>query len=181
MAFVIAAKGGVMRSLRLCVLALVIAGTPTFAADTRPSEASVRQLLAVTEARKLLDGMMMQLDGMMQNSMQQALKGQTITPGQQKILDGMQTKIVALLKQEMKWENLEAVYLRVYRDSFTQEEVDGMLAFYQTPSGKAVIRKMPVVMQKSMAEMQGRMGPLTEKLRGIQEETLAEIKAQAGK
>jgi uncharacterized protein len=114
-----------MRSLRLCVLALVIAGTPAFAADTRPSETSIRQLLAVTEARKLLDGMMMQLDGMMQNSMQQALKGQTITPGQQKILDGMQTKIVALLKQEMKWENLEAVYLRVYRDSFTQEEVDG--------------------------------------------------------
>ncbi len=168
-----------MLKLKYAVLLLVVFVPQVFAADSKPSDESIRQLLAVTETRKLLDNMMGQIDGMMKNGMQQELHGQTITPDQQKIIDGMRPKIVALLKQELTWESLEPFYMRTFRDSFTQEEVDGMLAFYKTPAGQAVIKKMPLVMQSSMVEMQKRMGSIFPKLQKLEQETLAELKAQA--
>jgi hypothetical protein len=68
----------------------------------------------------------------------------------------------------------------VYRDSFTQGDVDAMIGFYRSNAGQAVIRKMPAVMQASMAEMQNRMKPMMQKLKRIEEETVAEIRAQQG-
>lgn len=167
-----------MSKLKYLVLALVLLTPPVLAADSRPSEESIAQLLAVTEVRKLVDGMVGQFDGMVKNGVQQSLKGHPITPDQQQIIDDMQARMIALLKEEMDWGRLEALYIRIYRDSFTQEEVNGMIAFYKTPTGQAVIRKMPVVMQLSMTEMQQRMGPLVEKLRKMEQETLAELQAR---
>jgi hypothetical protein len=120
-----------------------------------------------------------QMDEMMKNAMQQALQGQTVTPKQQKVIDDMQTKTVAVLKEELNWESLEPLYIQIYSESFSQEEIDGMLTFYETPAGQALIKKMPVVMQKSMVEMQKRMGTLMQKLQKIQQDALSELKTQS--
>jgi hypothetical protein len=130
------------------------------------------------ETRKLLDDMMGQPDDLMKNSFERGLKGHTVTPDEQNIIDSMRAKMVALLKREMNWENLKPFYLQIYRESFIQEKVDGMLTFYETPSGQAVIKKLPIVLQKTMAEMQRRMGPLHQKLQELQKETLDELKAK---
>ncbi|TAK90143.1 MAG: DUF2059 domain-containing protein [Burkholderiaceae bacterium] len=166
-----------MSKLKYLVLLLPFLATPIFAEGVPPTEESLKQLLAVTEVRKLVDGMMNQMDGLMKNAVQQALQGKPVTPKEQKILDNMQGKTIALLRQELGWENLEPLYIRVYHDSFTQDEVDGMLAFYTSPPGAAVVKKMPVVMQKTMSEMQTRMGPLMQKLQKIQQESIDELKS----
>lgn len=36
----------------------------------------------------------------------------------------------------------------IYLQSFTQKDVDGMLRFYKSKAGQAVIAKMPVVMPR---------------------------------
>ncbi len=69
------------------------------------------------------------------------------------------------------------MYTRIYMESFTQDEVDGMLAFYATPAGQALIKKMPVAMQKTMEAMQQMMGPMMQKLQAIQSESIAELQA----
>ena len=49
----------------------LLAGTMVLAAADNaaiPSEASIRELLSVTDARKLVDGMMSQMDAIMQNA-----------------------------------------------------------------------------------------------------------------
>ena len=38
--------------------------------------------------------------------------------------------------------------------------IQGMLAFYRTPAGQAVIEKMPLVMQNTMQAVQERMGAM---------------------
>src|SRR6476620_7637156 len=120
------------------------------------------------EIRKLLDDMMRQIDDLMKNSIEQGLKGHTVTPDEQNIIDSMRAMMGALLKREMNWESLEPFYLQIYRESFIQEKVDGMLTFYETPSGQAVIKKLPIFLQKTMAEIQRRMGPLHQKLQELQ-------------
>lgn len=38
----------------------------------------------------------------------------------------------------------------VYMESFTEAELDGILAFYSTPVGQKMTSELPVIMQKSM-------------------------------
>ena len=166
-----------MLKAKLIPIVLIILCTSAYAVDTKPSEKSVQKLLRVTESHTLLDSMMVQFDNVMKAGMEQAIKGRTITPKQQKQIDDMQSKMIEMFKQEMNWESLEPVYIRIYRDSFTQQEVDGMLAFYESAAGQAVIKKMPLVVQNTVAEMQKRMGPFLQKLIKMEEETAEQMKA----
>jgi len=141
------------------------------------SESSIKQLLAVTQAQKLLDGMRVQFDSLMNNAVQQALKGKAPTPKQQQAIEDMKNRMVALMQGELAWEKLEPMYLRLYKESFTEEEVAGMLSFYKTPAGQAVIYKMPVLMQKTMLDIQKMISVVTPQMQKIQENFIAEMKA----
>jgi uncharacterized protein len=166
---------------RSLIIASALAFSVAHAADVPASEASIREMLSVTEARKLIDGMFPQIEAMMKNSMQQALNGQPLSAEQQKIADKMNTKMMALMRDELSWDKLEPLYLSVYQKSFTQAELDGMLAFYKTPAGTAMIKKMPVVLAQTMSAMQQKMGPMMQKIQQAVQETVAEIEATAPK
>lgn len=150
--------------------------SPVFAAEQPASEASIRELMIVTESKKLIEGTVGQVDAMMQASMQQAIGGQPISPEQQKVLDQMRAKMVALLKEQLGWASLEPMMIDIYQKTFTEKEVRGMLDFYRTDAGKAVIAKMPLVMQHTMQAMQMRMSQMMPKMQQLQQETLAQLK-----
>ncbi len=164
--------------LKLILLMLIVMCGTAYGADTSPSDQSLKELLRVTDSHKMVDSMMGQYDALMKNSMQQMLKGESLTPKQQKFIDDMQNEIIGSFKEEMTWEKLEPLYMKVYRDTFTQEEVDGMLAFYRSPAGQAVIHKMPLVIRNSMTELQKMMLPILQ--RTIQKEKAAIEKMEAG-
>lgn len=108
--------------------------------------------------------------------MQQAMAGYTPTAEQQAVIDDMGQKMAALIKQEMRWEVIEPKMVDLYRQSFTEEEVAGMLAFYKTPAGQAVIKKMPLVMQRSIAMMQEIMSPMMPKMQAIVRDAMRTLK-----
>lgn len=168
-----------MLKLKYLVLLLAFLAAPVFAAGSQPSPDSIKKLLVVTDSRKLVDTMISQMDEMMKNAMQQALQGQSVTPQQQKVIDDMQSKSMTVIKEELNWESLEPLYVQIYSESFTQDEIDGMLTFYETPAGQALIKKMPTVMQKSTMEMRKRMGTLMQKLQKIQQDALGELKTES--
>ena len=163
------------------ILAWLLLAAPAFANDAPASDESIREMLAVTDAHKLIDTVRGQVDAMMKDSMQQALQGKALSADQQAILDRMQTKMSAVVDEMLDWKGLQAMYVRIYRASFTQDELDGILAFYKTPAGQAMINKMPVVMQNVMAEMKNLIGPMQQKLLQIQRETLQEMKDSVAK
>jgi len=156
---------------------LLIAGPVLAKNDAPASDESIRELLAITDAHKLIDTVRGQVDAMVNSSSQQALQGKTITPERQAILDRMRTKMEAVIDDMLNWDTLQGVYLRTYRASFSQSELDGILKFYKTPAGQAMIKKMPVVMQNVMGEMQGLLQPMQQRMQEIQRETLQELKA----
>jgi hypothetical protein len=160
----------------LLLACLLLAG-PTVANDAPASDESIQELLVLTDAHKLIDTMKVQVQAMIRTSSKQAMQGKTITPEKQAILDRMQAKMEAALDEMLNWDALQAMYLRTYRASFTQDELDGMMAFYRTPAGIAMIKKMPLVMQNVMGEMQSVMKPMQVKMREIQRETMQELQA----
>jgi hypothetical protein len=146
-----------------------------------PSEASIKQLLEVAQAHKLIDNMMAQMQGLMKNAMQQATQGQTISPQLQKEIDKRQAEMMSGLKEVLDWSKLEPIYVRVYQKSFSQQEVDGMITFYKTPTGQALLTKMPLVMQNTMAEMQPLMQPMLQRIQRMQQEIVAELQSEKAK
>ena len=151
-------------------LIVCLAAGPVLAADAPASEASIQRLIEVTNARKTLDTVMAQMDDMMQSSMQQAMAGQQLTPEQEQIMSETQTKMANLLKDDMRWESLSPLFIEVYRKTFTEKEVAGMLAFYRSKAGQAVVAKMPQVTLGTTQAIQGRMTTLMPKLQKIANE-----------
>ena len=150
-------------------------------AGNPPSEASIKQLLEVAQAHKLIDSMMVQMDNLMKQTMQQATQGRQVPPTVQKDIDKREAEMMAAMKEMLDWNKLEPMYVRVYQKTFTQSEVDGMIAFYKTPAGQAVISKMPAVVQNTMNEMQQMMNPMMQRLQKMQQDVVTEMKAEMEK
>jgi hypothetical protein len=162
-------------TLLTCTCTLVSAYAQT---STTPSDDSLKELLQLSGSEKMVSDMQQRMKGMFANSMKQALAGKGASAAQVAMAEKMQEKMSALLAEEMSWSKMEAVYLQVYKESFTQDEINQLIAFYKSPTGQMFIQKMPTVMQKSMLAMQQQMGPLMEKIRAIQTETMAEAAAE---
>jgi hypothetical protein len=163
-----------IRDLVICVC--LFAAPPVIANDHPPSDASIDQLLTLTNARQLLDQMKAQVDSMIAAGMHAAQQGQALTPERQAVLDRMKSKMAAVITESLSWESLEPIYIRTYRASLTQDELDGMIAFYASAPGQAYIHKIPVIMQNVMVEMQGMLKPMQDKLAEIQKQTIQELK-----
>src|SRR5687767_2063776 len=173
--------------LKRTLLILALCGSAASGADTAspkpsvagspPSEASVKQLLEVAQARKLIDSIMGQMDTLMLQTIQQAIQGKEVPPKVQREIDKQQAETTRLMKELLDWSKLEPMYVRIYQKTFSQEEVDGMLAFYKTPAGQAVIAKMPTAMQNTMDEMQQMMLPVMQKIQRMQQDVATEMKA----
>ena len=170
-----------IRHLAFC--ACLLAAAPAIADGTPPSDQSIQELLTLTNAHQLLDQVKIQMDSLMASAMRDALQGQTLTPERQAVLDRMKAKMVDLINQTLNWSDLEPMYVRTYRASLSQEELDGMLEFYKSPAGQAYIKKIPVIMQNILVEMQGMIKPMQQKLVEIQKQAIQELKdlkAQGG-
>ena len=165
--------------LTLCGSLVRAAESPSPSPSASPTEASIKQLLEVAQAHKLVDSVMTQMNSLMLQTIAQATKGQKISPKVQKDIDQRREEIGSLMKELLDWKKLEPMYVRIYQKSFTQPEVDGMIAFYKTPAGQAVIGKMPAVMQSSIDQMQQLMGPVMEKIQRTQQDVASEIKAES--
>ena len=166
-----------MNILRRLLIALAALCFSCAAYCETPSDASVNTLLVVMKTENNMNVMFANMDKIMAQSMATATQGEQMTPEQLHILDAARAKFVTIMKEEFAWEKVRPQYVQVYQETFTQEEVDGLIQFFQSPVGVAYIDKIPTVMQKSMGLMQGRMAPLMEKMRAAMQEAVAESRA----
>jgi hypothetical protein len=163
----------------LILAGLLLAG-PALADSSPASDESVRQLLELTDAHKLIDAAKAQVNAMVSAALQDAVQGKTLTPARQAVVERMHAKMIAMVDEMLNWDTLQPMYMRIYQESFTQDELDGMTAFYKTPAGQAVVRKMPLVMQRVLGEMQVMLKPMQEKIREIQQQTVRELQQAPG-
>jgi hypothetical protein len=165
-----------MKARPLVFCSLLLIAVSAIAKEAPPTEESIQQFLQLTNVHQLLNEMKGQMDGFMSNALHSAQQGQTITPERQAILERMREKMTAAVNESLNWDNLLPMYVRIYQASLTQRELDGIIDFYQSPAGQAYTKKMPLVMQNVMSEMQGIMKPLQQKLGEIQKEATQELK-----
>ena len=163
---------------KLCpLLLLILSACATVAAP--PSEESVQTLLQLTESQKLVEGMVEKMDLHLKTSMEQGMGNIELSTRERQVLDKTRAKMVSLMTEQLDWAKMEPDFVHIYVDSFTQDEVNGMITFYKSDAGRAVTQKMPIVMQHTMALMQKMQLEMMPKLQEIQQEMKAEWQPKA--
>lgn len=61
--------------------------------------------------------------------------------GNEKALADFQTKVEAVINNAMGWDKLRPLYIKLYMDAYTEEELDGIVTFYKSPAGQAMVSK----------------------------------------
>ena len=130
-------------------------------ADEASKSAKAEELLQLTQG----DQMVKMMEPMMKGMMAQA--GKDIPAEQRAKVGEMQEKIMALVAVGLS--KARPALVKVYTDTYTDEEIDGILAFYKSPVGKAFLQKMPEVMQRSMPVMMQMMGDLQPQMKTMME------------
>ena len=143
------------------------------------SAESVKRLLQMTGMQELVDENLRQVDERVAAGLQRGFAGRNLTPEQEAIMIRTRDKISAVVKESISWEALEPMSIRIYREALTQDELDGMLAFYKTRAGKAVIKKLPRLTQEMSEEMQRMFQSIMPKLMAIAKESEDEMKLAA--
>lgn len=143
------------------------------------TEASVKELLQVTESEQMVDQVNAQMESIMSQSIQQVQKqqGEPLTDAQVEVVHKYSKKMADVMAKGMTWSDLEPAMVKIYQDNFTQEDINGLIAFYKSPVGQKTIEKMPVVMQQSMTAgkeaMMKVMPELTDEMKGFMSELRA--------
>lgn len=145
------------------ILVSAIFSISAFAAS--PSPESVDALLIAMNVDRAGDTLFGSMDQAMKQQVGQLTNGENLTPEKKKAMEASLAKTIAIMREELSWAKMQSIYRQVYQESFTQEEIDGLLAFYKSSAGAAFVNKMPVVMQKTMTVMQSRMGPMLERFK----------------
>lgn len=163
------------------LLALLSLLTALSAHAVPASRESVENLLVATKAESMMGSIYAGMEQIMRQGMAQAAQGKSLNAEQQRVLDAMPPKFIAIMREEMSWQKMKPQYVQLYVETFDQEEVDGLLAFYASPTGQALLNKMPLVLQKSMALSQSLMQSALPKMEAAIKEALAEAKVSGRK
>ncbi len=169
-----------MRFRQMLPLALAALATlPVAHADEASHRAKAEQMLAVTKADTQMQTQLSALEARIQELAKQQSGVAPLNPAQTKLTDEYQKQIHDITLDEVGFDKVKPLIVQYYVDSFSEAELDGILAFYKTPAGQALITKTPDLAMKSTTLVQNHIKELQPKLATVTQDYLAKLKAAA--
>jgi hypothetical protein len=124
-----------MKTAALLALAFLVVG-PFAGAQELTKETKIERLLDAMNADAAINQLFDQIKAMTAAQMPPGA-----TPEQTAKAREVQSKILDLVKSRISWEKMRPLYTKLYNETFSDEEISGMLAFYQSPPGRAMLAK----------------------------------------
>ena len=135
-------------------------------ADDASKRTKIIELLTVLKVdqvgKQIVDGANSQTDALGHREF-----GATETPEQQKKVADLHQQVVTLISPAVDWKTLQPEFVAMYNTAYTEPEVDGILAFYKSPSGQALLNKGPQIGQQSSQIVQTHMASVQPQLRQL--------------
>jgi hypothetical protein len=130
---------------------LLVLACPTLAqADDASKAVKIEEMLALTHA----DRIVAQMQAQMQPLMADTIKKMNLPDDAQPMAEEMQKSLTEWISSKLSWERMKPLYVKIYADTLTEEEISGAIEFYKTPAGQSLLNKMPMILQKSIAASQ---------------------------
>ncbi|MBE1298894.1 MAG: DUF2059 domain-containing protein [Alteromonadaceae bacterium] len=98
-------------------------------ADTR---AAIERMFALTDMQAMLDSTYAQMDAMFGRMAQT----QNMSAEERAIFESYITKFSQATRELMSWEEMKEPIIDAYVQVYTKQEVEELIAFYQSPTGK---------------------------------------------
>jgi len=157
-----------MKSIPVLTLALIMTGLAASAQEPT-KEAKIGRILTLMKADAMIDQVFEQMKGLTTS-----MAPPDATEKQRARAQEIQGKIMDLVRSRISWDKMRPEYVKLYSETFSDVEIDGMLAFYESPAGRAMLDKMPVLLSKSIALAQSRMAGITPEIERLVKEAAAE-------
>lgn len=135
-----------MKKMVVFFLVLLFALPVIASADDANRRALAEQFLTVNKVKDQIDLMYKKIEEIIFAQLEAA----EIPEEREKNLKAMQKIALDLLFEGLSWESLKEEYIQLYAETFTEEELQGIIEFSKSPLGKKMAEKSPILMQKSM-------------------------------
>jgi len=148
-----------MNRLTPALLAITLLLPNLAHADDASKHAKVIEMIRVTKMEETMTKMMEETKSQI-NELIAADTDPELAPAQAAIMKDFQAKVSALMLATLNFEKVRPDLIKFYEATYTESELDGILAFYKTPAGIAMLTKTPDLMTKVMNLPQDRMAEL---------------------
>jgi len=156
---------------RLLLAALLaLAAGPALAEP--PSDGDVNRLLSASRAQNMLDSMLPQIEAMQRQQFAQLTAQRPLDAAQQQKVQQIQERTQATVRKALSWQEMRPLYVNLYKQSFSKQDVLAMAEFYESPAGQSMLDKTPQLMQNLMGAIQQKITPLFADLQKDLEQTV---------
>jgi hypothetical protein len=161
------------RSALLLTLSLCL--TATLHADEASKQAKVRELFTLLHVERISDQVKSNVMNQTAGIPKQLFGGE-MSPENKIKFEAFQKKVLAAVDTQVSWKVLEPEYIKLYADAYTEDEISGIVAFYKTPAGAAMIAKSPELSAKSIALVQSKMAAVQPQLQQLAQDFIRDTK-----
>jgi hypothetical protein len=95
--------------------------------------------------------------------------------GREALLERYQAQANAALDRRIGWKELKPHMLGLYTDTFSQQELEELIRFYQSPVGSKMLRKMPDLTTEAARLTQERVLEVAPEVNGLLNQMSAEL------
>ena len=159
-------------------LVLLLPLTLPVHADEASKRAKIVELLSVLKVdqvgKQIVDGASQQTDALGHREF-----GATETADQQKKVADLHQQVVTLISPAVDWKSMQPDFVSAYDTAYTEPQIDGILAFYKSPAGQALLTKQAEIGKKSSDIVQQHMATVQPQLRQLVQ-NFAQQSAPAG-
>jgi hypothetical protein len=138
-------------------------------ADDASKQAKVKELFALMHMDHTLDRMRSAMEQQVQATARNAPGTEQMTREKKKMQQEFVDNSMKVVDENFGWTVLEPAYVKLYADTYTEAELDGILAFYKSPAGQAMLTKTPQLSAGVMEIVHGHMGDFQPKMQALQE------------
>jgi uncharacterized protein len=137
-----------MKTIAMVALVTAFSILPVFA-QNESRRALAEELLDTMDMRRQLE---QTFDVIKRIALEQAEEVEKSAAHRETSMDppGLQEKVMVVLEETLGYENIRDDFVSIYAETFTEEEMRGIIAFYQSPPGQALLMKQPELTKRSM-------------------------------
>jgi hypothetical protein len=160
--------------MKVILLVGLFALGSTFAESTPESQAAAKKLIAVLKMDEQFDETMQQVTKMQSGMIDQMDLSEEEKAESRKMIEAsMKTTL-----EKFSWKKMENMFVDIYAEVLTVEELEGIIAFYESPAGQKFVAKQPELTAKTMEKMQTVMAEIMPAIQAEAMKVHEEIKAK---
>jgi hypothetical protein len=155
---------------------------PAPAVDPKKA-AAIEEIFRITKPESMMQGALEQYKVAFHQAATQGFNQEVRKFGDpakyQSDFNNFEQRVFNLLGQRLNWQKMKGQFAQAYADTFTADDLSGILAFYRSPAGQAYLSKTPGLMAKFGSIGQQQMAGAGPEINKMMNDFMADIKKRS--